>query len=206
MRMQLRQEMQNYELQTASKTLLCSCFQPPAKGDEALPDEWKFLFTSHQIRQHDARCRPYGLLKCKPPIPLFSRAAVRALSIILSELCLSVQSVAATWPSLHNALREEEAATGCCVCQTCISQHQVPWGLLAPGVNAGQLFFYYFVTQQTACWCKIFHSSLFVLFCFFWHFWHPWIAQLLQKFFCQLFQCLWGCWNRRAHTHYIYIF
>lgn len=50
MRMQLRQEMQNYELQTASKTLLCSCFQPPAKGDEALPDQWKFLFTSRAIR------------------------------------------------------------------------------------------------------------------------------------------------------------
>lgn len=88
--------------------------------------------------------------------PFFYRPAVRALSVILSELCLSIQSVAVTWPSLHNALREEEAATGWRVCQTHISQHQVPRGLFAPGVNAGQWLFYDFVTQQTMRWGKIF--------------------------------------------------
>lgn len=155
-----------------SKTLLCSCFQPCAKGDEALPDQWKFLFTCRSIRSGTLLTIWTFEMQTSNP-PFFSRPAVRALSVILSELCLSVQSVAATWPSLHNALREEEAATGWRVCQTLISQHQVPWGLFASGVNAGQSLFMTLWRSRRCDEVKsflIFHSSLCLW--FFLHFWH----------------------------------
>lgn len=65
-----------------------SCFQPCAKGDEALPDQWKFRFTCRSIRSGTLPTIWTFETQTSNP-PFFSRPAVRALSVILSELCLS---------------------------------------------------------------------------------------------------------------------